>query len=112
MFDKGTSLIYAVIIISILLGISLGISKILISQVEMLSEVDHSINAFYAADSGIEKVLMDRSDPQSFQGTIGGATYSVVVTSGGEGNCDARFNYCIKSIGIYQNTRRAVEINY
>lgn len=111
MFKKGTSLIYAVIIISILLGTSFGVSKILISQVVMLSEIDHSINAFYAADSGIEKVLMERSDPQSSQGEIGEATYSITVTATGEGDCSAD-NYCIKSIGVYQKVRRAVEINY
>ena len=112
MFNKGASLIYAVIIISILLGISLGVSKILISQVVMLSEIDYSINAFYAADSGIEKVLMDRLDPQPSQGIVGEATYSVIVVNGGEENCDVSLSYCIKSIGVYQKVRRAVEINY
>ena len=99
---------------SILLAISFGISGILIQQIKMLGEIGHSVVAFYAADSGIERVLMDRDNPSNIPKTFlsNGAAYEVVVAGGGTGDCLIDFNYCIKSIGEYQKTKRAIEINY
>jgi len=113
---KGVSLLYAIFVVSILLAISFGISGILISQIKMLSEIGYSVVAFYAADSGVEKVLIDRQDPDLTPGyyddSLNGATYEVFVTEGGTSECSANFYYCIKSIGTYENTKRAIEINY
>jgi len=112
-FKKGVSVLYVIFVVSILFAISFGISGILIPQVKMLSEIGNSVVAFYAADSGIEKVLIDRQNPQSYyEGTVDGSSYQVYVTAGGVGACGSEFYYCIKSIGTYQNTKRAIEINY
>jgi hypothetical protein len=110
--QKGISVLYAVFIMSILMAISFGISAILISQIKMLGEIGHSVVAFYAADSGIEEILLNRDSPLNIDETTlaNGATYEVFVTPAG-GDCLADY-YCIKSIGEYQKTKRAIEINY
>jgi len=142
---KGVSLLYVIFVVSILLAISFGISGILISQIKMLGEIGYSVVAFYAADSGIEKVLIDRQCPcqdpcpllcpplcreedcpcqYPYEGSLpNGSTYQAFVTEGGATEdcpggeyCDPEetpcFYYCIKSIGTYENTKRAIEINY
>ena len=140
---KGVSVLYVIFVVSILFAISFGISGILIPQVKMLSEIGNSVVAFYAADSGIEEILMKRQclcqdpcptacqgdcpcpyPPYPREGAVDGSSYQVYVTVGGTTEdcpggeeCDPEktppcFYYCIKSIGTYQNTKRAIEINY
>jgi hypothetical protein len=115
--QKGVSVLYAVFVVTVLLAISFGINGILISQVKMLGDIGHSVVAFYAADTGIEKVLIDRQNPDLtpgyYDGSLGnGATYTVSVIQGGNPGCDPGFYYCIKAIGVYESTKRAIEINY
>ena len=116
--QKGVSVIYAIFIVAIMLAISFGISEILISQVKMLGDMGHSVVALYAADSGVEKVLVDRQNPNLTSGYYDGflsdeITYEVfVVEGGGSDDCTLDFYFCIKSVGIYKDVKRAIEINY
>ena len=119
--DKGVSLYLTIIIMSILLAIVLGLSAILISQMKMLKGMENSVIAFYAADTGIEDALYpDRADPTTCDCPGTGnctkaapcildnkAEYYVEVVGG----CGAP-HFCIKSIGTYQKTKRAIEISY
>ena len=108
--QKGVSLIFAIFILTFVLSIGLGTSTILIRQVKITREIGYSVIAFYAADSGIEEVLL-MATPAPASGLVNGASYDVQVENGGVGDCTA-LNYCIKSIGSYKNTRRAIEIQY
>lgn len=116
--EKGISLLYVIFITSILLAIAFGISRTLISQIKMLSGAGQSVAAFYAADSGIEKVLMEWDNPNLgddyYNGSLSnGANFRVFVYQGdGSEDCSSEFNYCIKSIGDYKGIKRAIEINY
>ena len=114
--QKGISVLYVVFIASILLAIGLGISAILIQQIKMMREIGYSVVAFYAADSGIERAmyaLYSQGDPLPFNysGVVGGASYSVSGFEPGTPNCPSPPNqyYCIKSIGTYHATKRAIE---
>ena len=66
-----------------------------------------------AADAGIEKILTIRDNPINIPATplSNGATYEVSVRSAGFLGCAAA-NYCIKSLGSYKETNRAIEISY
>lgn len=110
--QKGISLVLVVLVVTVVLSIALGVSSILVTQVKILRNIGYSVVAFYAADTGIERVLLD-SPPANIQETeLGnGATFTVEVTEGGAGLCEAD-NYCIKSVGEYRNTKRAIEITY
>ena len=55
--EKGVSLIMAFFIMIIILSVVLAVSTILYSEVKVIRNINNSIVSFYAADSGIEKVL-------------------------------------------------------
>jgi len=107
---KGISVLYAVFIMIILLGIGFGLSGLSVQQMKLLGDIGHSTIAFYAADSCIESVLMNQSEPSNISLVLAnGSTCQVSVSFGG--SCTAP-NFCIKSIGSYQEAKRAIEINY
>ena len=116
--QKGIAILYVIFLVSVLLAISFGISEILISQVKMLGDIGYSVVALYAADSGIENVLIDRQSPDLTPGYYDGSlsadiTYEVSVTEGGASeDCTIDFYYCIKSIGSYKDIKRAIEVKY
>lgn len=55
--QKGVSLIITFFITIIILGAVLSVSALLHSEIKVIRNVGNSVIAFYAADSGIEKVL-------------------------------------------------------
>lgn len=106
--QKGASILFAVLVLSFVLSISFGIASILMRQIKMLRNAEHSVVAFYAADAGIERVLMNRDSPENLsQDLSNGARFEVIVTPSCSG-----FNFCIKSIGTYGDVKRAIEIKY
>jgi len=115
--EKGVSLYLTFMIMTILLAIALGLSTVFLGQTKVMRGIGDSVVAFYAADAGIEQVLIDRSSPSLVPDYYSGsleeseATYQVFVIQGGFNGCSA-VNYCIKSVGAYQATRRAIEITY
>ncbi len=126
--QKGISLLFVVLIMSVILAISLGISGVLVKQTKMIGEIGYSVVSFYAADSGIEVQLFDlyKTPPGEMHhsGNVGDASYEVNAKCGAEvlpedcptgfeidPGCDAP-NYCIKSIGTYKQNKRAIEIKY
>jgi len=117
--QKGVSIYFSLMIMIILLAIVLGVSTILISQQKSIKGMGNSVIAFYAADTGVEKIIYDafqnidiaaecpKNNP--CQATLdNGATYTVFVLKNSDPNC-AGSNYCIKSVGEYQETKRAIE---
>ncbi len=55
--EEGVSLIITFFILTILLAIVLGISTILYSEIKIIRNMSYSVSAYYAAESGVEKVL-------------------------------------------------------
>ncbi|MDO8424506.1 MAG: hypothetical protein Q7S70_01025 [bacterium] len=111
--QKGVALYLALMIMSSLLALALGISAISFGQAQTLKEMGNSVFSFYAAESGVERALFELSRG----GEIGqnytnyfenGASYSADVIAPGE-NCSA-LSLCIKSTGSYKNTKRAIQI--
>lgn len=106
---------------AVLLALALGISAILYGQMKMMRGMGHSVIAFYAADTGIERELYEgNATGTSYSGYLdlnkngvqddGDTVYRVwVISPGGEG-CPTDANYCIKSVGIYKETRRAIRV--
>lgn len=106
MNEKGISIFLSVIVLAVLLSLALGISVILVSQMRVLKGMENSVQAFFAADTGIEQALFQG---QSVSGVLqNGARYEVQFIRPGR-NC-AGFSYCLKSVGIFKETRRAIEI--
>ena len=113
--QSGASLFLAVITLTVFLAIVLGLSTIFLGQTRMFTEMGYSVIAFYAADAGIERVLSQKNNPLPLNGysatLTNGSKYRLLVFSSGESDCSAP-RYCIKSIGEYQGTYRAIEVIY
>ncbi len=120
--NKGSSLYFAVAIITIVLGVALGTSSILISQIRMIREMGNSVLAIYAADTGMEKVLHDIRvegiHPKDIEKRnvqlSNNSEYEInpenIYTSEDE-ECEAE-NFCIKTIGEYRGVQRAMEVKF
>jgi len=120
--QKGVSIYFALMIMTILLAIALGMSTILIGQIKMIKRMEDSVIALYAADAGIEKILYDASTgiditdpeynpcppPPPCICNLGDACYTVTVLPYTDPDCPGDY-YCIKSTGIYRKTRRAIQ---
>lgn len=115
--QKGVSIYLAIMISSIILAIALGISVILFSQKRITSEIGSSVTAFYAADTGIERILYDIREglydpttcssfpcPGPSDTLPNGAAYSTYTRSIGP--------IKVQSVGSYQEVKRAIEISY
>lgn len=107
-YEQGISLFFTLIIMSVLLSISLGINVIFLGQVQVLKYVGNSVIAFYAADTGIERALREGG---SVSDTLSnGATYNAVKIDKTDPKCFFAVDYCIQSVGVYKETRRAIQI--
>ncbi len=125
--EKGVSLLFVIIIMSVILAIGAGLSTIFIQEGQMMTEIGYSVIAFYAADAGIERALMMEPVPsitEDLDSDVPTASYTVSMRCGKgvlpdacppglviDPNCDG-LNYCMKSIGSYKTVKRAVEIKY
>jgi len=129
--QRGVSLYFSIIILSILLAIVLGLGTILVGQTRMIKGMGDSVGAFYGADTGIERVLyedklcrcssldcctglpcVDTTNcdkgrlgspvPPGVSGTVGQATYQVLFDNGATR---------IDSKGMYSGTWRAIRVD-
>lgn len=114
--QKGVSLYLALMIIAILLSIILGLSTILISQIRVIKGMGDSVTAFCAAETGIERVLYEAKlgeniiEQQPYQDSFNNASYIVNVYDHNNPECADADYYCIKSVGTYLGTKRAIEV--
>lgn len=121
--EKGASLYLTYIIMVVLLAIGLGLSTIVFSQIRMLKGMGDSVIAIHAADTGVERILyaISINDFQpAYSGSVGDASYNAfLVCASGYAGCPPplfqdptclAFYYCLKSIGMYRETKRAIEV--
>jgi Tfp pilus assembly protein PilX len=126
--QQGVSLYLSIVILFIFLGISLGLSVLLISRIKMIRSVGDSIVAFYAADAGVEQMLF-MFRPSS-RGKLANKSRFKVWAECSPGlsspcpqgyktssNCRAP-HYCVTSegsvvsSGLFPKTKRAIQIEY
>ena len=125
--EKGISLLFVVIIMSVVLAIGAGISTIFIQEGQMMVEIGYSVIAFYAADAGIESALIMDPLASTTEGSFAPdveAGYKVSIRCGKDVLPEAcptglvidlgckGLNYCMKSVGSYKTVKRAIEIEY
>ena len=102
-------------IMTVLLSIVLGLSTVLLTQVKMVGEIEDSVIAFCAADTGTELIL-NLGDDATTTGGYGTysldnrASFSPKVYDPGESGCPASTeHFCIDSRGEYNGTQRAIQ---
>ena len=101
----------------ILLAIVLGMSTILLGQFKIIKDMENSVIAYYAAETGIEFVLDNRLNLAGFINTCPEASPCLVGEGEAEYYVDIDFdcgapNVCIKSVGTYKNAVRALQASY
>jgi Tfp pilus assembly protein PilX len=119
---KGFILYLTLILLSLLLLMSLGLSQIFVFQSKILETVGKSVIAYYAAETGVENALyeyyVNNKDPSFSISTtsIDSAQYSVDVVSPTSTNqrCSSQYysDVCIISTGKFLDTQRVVSSNY
>jgi len=111
--QKGVSLVFVVLMVSVILSIAFGVSGILVKQAKALRGVGNSVVAFFAADTGIEEFLLTKPLSGIADTELSNlAEFRVDVMTGGEENCPVSLNFCVKSIGTFEEAKRAIEIVY
>lgn len=137
--QKGISLFLAVVVVTIILSIMLGLTAILINQFKIMRGMGYSVAAYFAAETGVEQVLqryfknaeppLPRYPSSGETQLSNGATYFVDVVCckkdspgcyfQGSTNCPPPLQdpndcystkYCIRSAGTYKGTKRAIEV--
>lgn len=117
--EKGVILYLALIILTIVMAIVLGLSSILIGEIKTIHQMENSMKALFAADTGMEIAFYDKSEPESsYSGSLDGSVYEVTVVCNEDysecpfgiwdSDCDAYF-FCYESIGNYRGIKRALE---
>ena len=106
--QKGVSLYLALMVMSMLSAVVLGLISMSISGIKIAKGLENSVMSFYAANTGIEHSLYNirkQGGTGIVSGTLEATSYDVSVTVVDPATT-------IKSIGIYRNTQRAIEANY
>lgn len=112
--QRGVAIYLAFMVMTLLLALALGISAIVFGQIKTIRSMGDSVVALYAADTGIEDALM-RADPLTECPCAGsfanGAIYSVQTFLPTDPSCTGATNYCVRSVGEFNGTRRAIQIS-
>lgn len=125
--NKGVAVYLALVFLALLLGISFGLSAIILGQFKTLKDIGFSTLAFYAADTGIEKYLFENSDSGEYSCFIGIDPASIDCYSSrlcpDNLNTSLAREVCVKievdqssgkviSTGYYRTTNRTIEISF
>jgi hypothetical protein len=132
-FQKGISLYLGIVVLSVILSIVFGLTAILLNQIKMMRETGYSVAAFFAAETGVEKVLkiviadeevglVEYYPPELLEN---GADYSVKIACCNNSDCDSSSGgtdcpftheddclatrFCVRSVGTFRGVQRAVE---
>lgn len=129
--QRGVSIFLALMMLTLLLSLALGVNALLVSQIKTQRNSGQSVIAFYASETGIESALKNVprdswedfcvSNPNICHGYLDlnnnavedgdDATYDF-TTMGPGGTCASDAVFCVESIGTYQKTRRVVQISF
>jgi hypothetical protein len=127
--EKGISVFFSVMILTVLLSVALGISTILVGQVRMIKGIGDSVIAFFTADTGVERIMYEDKkcrlpgcDTLSWPcvdttGCDKGRYWTGTPVTGdfGPGTATYQVNFnngatVISSKGTYRGTQRAINI--
>ena len=110
--EQGVTLLIVISILGSMTAIAFGVSLILLTEIRLSEDISKTVSAFYAADSGAEKILYsDRKEggvaPGIYNGALdSGAVYWTTV--------EKPAGTIIRSVGTDPagKTRRGLELSY
>lgn len=98
---KGFVILFALMLSSIILAISLGVSNIALKEIAFSTSAQGTNDAFFAADTGAECALYhDRTDVNAFpiSGTVGAVSCSSNESGSGNGT-NASYSFTTTGLG-------------
>lgn len=111
-FQKGaTAILLAVLMLSVMLVIGLGVSALITNQLGMSVDAGQSVLSFYAADAGAEACLYQTRHSQNPCANVGGSL-SGSLTNGANFTAQRTNNKTIRSTGFFGKTSRRVELTW
>jgi hypothetical protein len=104
------SILLAVLLLSILLVIGLGISLLMLQQIKMSGQVGRSVVAFYAAEAGTERCLYEVRK----NGAVSCPFTNVSLDFDSNAKYTTSYNGSdtITSIGQFKDTSRKIEVSW
>ena len=121
--QKGISIFLVIIVLALVSGVALGLTRIVVTELQTQRAIENSVFTFFAAEAGIEQILyidinICPGDFACLQGQVSalgavplpnGATYKITVDAFTEPDCDGAI-YCAISEGNFGKGRRAISI--
>lgn len=98
---KGFVILFALMLSSVILAISLGVSNIALKEIAFSTSAQGTNDAFFASDTGAECALYhDRTDINAFpiSGTVGAVSCSTNESGSGDGST-ATYNFTATGLG-------------
>lgn len=110
--EKGSIIIFTLLIAASILSISLTLVNIFIPRLRALSQSSNSAGAIYAADSAMEWCLyISREKPALPQPVLSiGATYQI-YENGNPTDCPAGEELDYRTVGTYRGVSRSFEVS-
>ena len=115
--QKGISIYLVMVMISVLLAVVLGLASLIIGGSKLSRNLNYSVKAFHAADTGIEKALYNIKisggvcDNSSSDGSFD-TNYNYDVTMSTSGADCSSLGTSITSLGQYLTVKRKIEVSY
>jgi len=122
---KGIALLLVMLVLGLVLIFVFAISFWINQQLKGMREIGYSVIAFYAADSGIDHILLKIKNNECCtgfsdgdevaSGTLpNGASYTVrwKQPSPSDPECKHKTFGCLRSVGIYRGVSRAIEVSW
>lgn len=111
--ERGSILIFAVLMLSVILTITLTLASIFAPKLRSISETANSVKAIYAADSALEWCLYNNRYPLApilSPVMSNNASYKIYDTGGTEvANCATQpLDY--RTVGSYSGVNRSFEV--
>jgi len=111
--EKGVSLYLTIVILSVLVTALLALITISVSQIKIIWTLGDSVVAYYAADTGIERVLYGLYK-EGYVPSLGDCRYSDILDN------NSTYEVCVSdssistifSTGTYKKTKRRIEVNF
>ncbi|MFH1308846.1 MAG: hypothetical protein ABIH51_02445 [Patescibacteria group bacterium] len=105
---KASSLLLTILIMAALLAIAIGVSKLTLGEIKLIQDVPKSLFAYYAAEAGAEWATYQ----YRLNSTVSNVNSCSVNLDNGSSYGIEVSGTIIKSIGCYQDIRRAIEISF
>lgn len=110
--STGSAILYSVLLVSIAISVVLVLSTIFIGKLKILKESEESLEAIFAADSGLESCLYTvRKLGGSIASCSGAFPGNGVLSNGAKFQIIDLGNQTIRSIGSVNGINRSLEVN-